>query len=214
MYKKGDYMKRLLLLVTLISIVSINWRAQETTIEGNLKQTVNFYGKLITYQGKEYKVDNISINGKYKQIAMYDKPRQHPKPTLNPTTNQKEIVLKVNPKNNFITSKIDLSEIGEMHIPKPNITWVYQKEGNRRRLEYIEVTIISKNKKKTKNSYLLGRKTKVRCDEVNVAGPVEKIVPLSAINKLIIEGYSLRDNIDAKSQNNNTRMKKQKNNEE
>lgn len=211
-YKKGDYMKRLLfLLVTLISIVCINWRTAETTIEGNLKQTVNFYGRLITHQGKEYKVDNISISGKYKQIAMYDKPRQYPKPTLNPTTNQREIVLKLNPKNNFITSKIDLSEIGEIRVPKPNIIWVYQREGRGRRLEYIEITIISKNKKKTKNSYLLERTTKVRCDEVNVAGPVEKIVPLSAINKLIIEGYSLRDNIDTKSQN-NTRMKKQKNN--
>jgi len=206
-------MKRLFLLGTLIGITSINWRTPETTIEGNLKQTVNFYGKLVTYQGKEYKVDNISIDGKYKQIAMYDKPRQHSKPVLNPTTNQKEILLTGNPKDDLITSKIDLSEIGEIQVPKPTITWIYQKEGKGRRLEFIEVTIISKGKKKTKNSYLLGRKTKVRCDEVNVSGPVEKIVPLPAINKLIIEGYSLRDNIDTQSQKNSTRMKKQKDKE-
>jgi len=205
--------KLLFLFVTLMSILCINWRAQETTLEGNFKQTVNFYGKLITHQAKEYRVDNISINEKYKQIPMYDKPRKHPKPALNPKTNQKEIVLKVNPKNNFITSKIDLNEVSEIHVPKPNITWIYQKEGKQRRLEYIEIVVISRNKKKTKNSYLVGRKTKVRCNEVNSAGPVEKIVPISAINRLIIEGYSLRDNMDTKPQKNKTLITKRKDNQ-
>lgn len=196
--------KQLFLFVTLIGTLCINWRAPETTLEGNFKQTVNFYGKLTTYQAKEYRVDNISFNRKYKQIPMYDKPLKHPKPILNAKTNQKEITLNVNPKNNFITSKIDLNEVSEIHVPKPNITWVYQKEGKQRRLEYIEITVISKNKKKTKNSYLVDRKTKVRCNEVNSAGPVEKIVPIPAINRLIIEGYSLRDNMDNKSQKNKT----------
>ena len=206
-------MKKLFFLfVTLISILCINWRSPETTVEGNFKQTVNFYGKLITHQAKEYRVDNISINRKYKQIPMYDNPRKHPKLILNAKTNQKEIILNVNPKNNFITSKIDLNEVSEIHVPKPNITWTYQKEGKKRRLEYIEITVISKNKKKTKNSYLVDRKTKLRCNEINSAGPVEKIVPISAINRLIIGGYSLRDNMDTKSQKNKTYTTKQKNN--
>jgi len=203
--------KILFLFLTLISVLCINWGAPETTLDGNFKQTVNFYGKLITYQAKEYKVDNISFSGKYKQIPMYDKPRKYPKITLNTRTNQKEIKLHVNPKNNFITSKIDLNEVSEIHVPKPNITWIYQKEGKHRRLEYIEITVISKNKKKTKNSYLISHKTKVQCTEINSAGPVEKIVPISAINRLIIEGYSLRDNIDTSSQKNTTHTKKQEN---
>jgi len=206
-------MKKLLFLfVTLIGVLSINWRAPETTLEENFKQTVNFYGKLITYQAKEYKVNNISFNGKYKKIPMYDKPRKYSKLILNSKTNQKEIVLNVNPKNNFIMSKIDLNEVSEIHVPKPNITWIYQKEGKQRHLEYIEIIVISKNKKKTKNSYLVSRKTKVRCNEINSAGPVEKIVPIFAINRLIIEGYSLRDNMDTKSQKNKTHTTKQEDN--
>lgn len=202
-------MKKLFFLfVTLTSILCVNWRSPEVSLEGNFKQTVNFYGKLITYQAKEYKINNISFDGKYKQIPMYDKPYKYSKPTLNTKTNQKEIVLKVNPKNSFITSKIDLNEVSEIHVPKPNITWVYQKEGKQRRLEYIEITVISKNKKKTKNSYLVDHKTKVRCSEVNSAGAVEKIVPISAINRLIIEGYSLRDNMDTKLQKNKTHSTK------
>jgi len=39
---------------------------------------------------------------------------------------------------------------------------------------------------------------------------VEKIVPISAINRLIIEGYSLRDNMDTNLQKNKTHSTKQK----
>jgi len=205
--------KVLFLFVTLVSILCVNWRAPETTLEGNFKQTVNFYGTLITYQDKKYKVDNISVNRKYKQIPMYDKPRKHPKSTLNTKINRKEIILNINPKNNFITSKIDLNEVSEIHVPKPNTIWVYQKEGKQRRLEYIEIIVISRNKKKTKNSYLVDHKTKVRCNEINSAGPVEKIVPISAINRLIIEGYSLRD-MDTKVTKSKTHTTKQKDDKE
>jgi len=202
-------MKRLtLLMITAVSILCINWGTPETTVSGNLKQAVNFYGKLFTYQGEEYNVENISIDGKYKQIAMYDKPQQHPNPTINSETKQKEIILKVNPKNNFITSKLDLSEIAEIQVPKPNTIWVYQKEGRSRRLEFIEVIIVSNNSKKTKNSYLLNSNAKIQCDGIS-GGPIEKTIPPSAIKKLIIEGYSLRDNTN--NQSKNVSRKKQKN---
>ena len=48
------------------------------------------------------------------------------------------------------------------------------------------------SKSGTKHPYLLERKTKVYCDEIDTAGPVEKVVPLPAIKSLIIDGYSFR----------------------
>jgi hypothetical protein len=192
-------MKRVtFLIITAISILCLNFNTPEPTIGGNIKQAVNFYGTLFTHQGEEYKVDNISIDGKYKQITMYDTPRQPSKPVLNPETKQKEIILKVNPKNNFITSKLDLNEIAEIQVPNPTILWVYKKNGKGRRLEFLEVTIVSNNNKKTKNSYLLSSDTKIQCDGIN-AGSIEKTIPPSAIKKLVIEGYSLRDAMETKS---------------
>lgn len=186
-------MKRIVLstIIILSAITFINWRTPETTVEGNQKHKVNFSGKLITHQGEEYVVDNISIEGKYKQITTYDKPVKHAKAVYNAESKRREIQLDFNPKTDLTATKIDLSEIKELQVPEPNTIWIYQKKKKHRKIKFTEVTIISKSN--TKRSYLLERKTKIYCDEIDEAGPFEKVVPLPAIDRLIIEGYSFRD---------------------
>jgi hypothetical protein len=187
-------MKMIYTLVLISALLSINtthcWGSSQSNIAGDLKHDVNFYGKLITQQGQEYSVNNISIQGKYKQIVMYDKPIKHAEPALNSETKQLEIKLDVNPSTDLSNAGIDLSEVSEIIVPSPNTIWFYQKKDRQQKLEFIEVDVISKSN--TKRSYLLERKTRINCDEIDAAGPQEKNVPLSALDKLIIEGYSAK----------------------
>lgn len=182
------------LLVIISALLPTNiiyaWGSSGSNVAGSLKQDVNFYGKLITQQGQEYIVNNISIQGKYKQIIMYDKPIKHEDAVLNTETKQLEIKLDVNPTTDLSNAGIDLSEISEIVVPSPNTIWFYQKKERQQKAEFIEVDVVSKSN--TKRSYLLERKTRINCDEIDTAGPQEKNVPLSALDKLIIEGYSAK----------------------
>ena len=178
-------------LLLIINVLLSSNITQATSFGSNtskeLKQPVNFSGKLTTHQGQEYVVDNISINNLYKQIPMYDKPSAQIESTSNKDTKQREIKLETDPADDI--TKIDLSEVSKIQVPSPEIIWYYPTKG--RRLEFIEVVVITKSN--TKRSYLLDPKTPIYCDEVDAAGPQEKIVRLPALKILSIEGYTYRD---------------------
>jgi hypothetical protein len=157
----------------------------------DIKQPVNFSGKVTTHQGQEYVVDNISINGMYKKIPMYAKPTTHAEPILNPTTKHLEIKLNDNPTTDFAKGAENLEDIKEIDVPTPDTVWYYQAKEHQQKIEYIEVIVITKSN--TKSSYLLERKTPVYCDGIDAAGPQEKIIPLVALKTLTIEGYTYRD---------------------
>jgi hypothetical protein len=180
----------LIFISALLHISPTHCWGSKSNIDGDLKQDVNFSGRLITKQGQEYIVNNISIQGKYKQIVMYDKPLKHADPILNSETKQLEIKLDVNPSTDLSESKIDLSEVSEVTVPSPDTIWFYQKKERQQKLEFIEVDVTTKSN--TKRAYLLERKTRISCDEIDTAGPQEKVVPLAALDKLIIEGYSAK----------------------
>jgi hypothetical protein len=163
------------------------WGSSKSNIAGDNKQDVNFSGKLVTQQGQEYIVNNISIEGKYKQIVMYDTPIKHADPVMNSETKQSEIKLDVNPTD-LSDTKIDLSEVSKISVPSPNTVWVYQKKERSQRLEFIEIVVTTSKER----SYLMERKTKIYCDEIDPAGPQEKRVPLAALDTLTIEGYSAK----------------------
>ena len=178
-------------LVLIISLLLSSNVIQATSFGSNtskdLKQPVNFSGKISTHQGQEYIVDNISINNLCKQIPMYDKPSTQIESTINKDTQQKEMILEADPAGDI--TKIDLNEINKIQVPSPDIIWYYPTKG--RRLEFIEVEVITKSN--TKRSYLLDPKTSIYCDEIDAAGPQEKIIRLGALKTLSIEGYTYRD---------------------
>lgn len=175
----------------------VNWTGSETSVSGNHKQTVNFDGILSTHHGKEYPVDNISIEGKTKEIPTYDTPasKENPalyQPQLNPETKRMEVNLDVNPATDFVKAQMDLAEISEIQVLNPDVTWVYQKEKKGRKVEFIEVTFITRSN--TKSSNLVERNKYVNCDGIDPAGPQEKKVPLPAIKRLVIKGFKYREN--------------------
>jgi len=186
-----------LALCCIIAIIVGNWGNTETTLDGDKKQQVNFYGSLLTHQTqKSINIDNISVGGKYKQISMVEKPTISAKSDTENTKTQKnghqEIQLDVDPKTDLVTTKIDLNEVSELQIPNPHTIWTYQKESTYRKIEFLEVIIISNDAQKTKSRYLLEARTKIYCNEINDAGPIHKEVPLGAINILKIDGYKFR----------------------
>lgn len=179
----------LILISSLLATSIIECTSFGSSTTKDLKQPVNFSGKLTTHQGQEYIVDNISVDTKCKKIPMYSKPSNHAEPVLNNETKQQEIKLTTNPADDVGT--IDLDEVSQINVPKPNIIWYYQKKERQPRQEFIEVEVITKSD--TKRSYLLDPKTPIYCDEIDAAGPQEKIVRLLALKTLTIEGYTYRD---------------------
>jgi hypothetical protein len=180
----------LLFIISLIpsTLTYANW---SSTAAKDLKQPVNFSGKITTHQGQDFVVDNISVQGRYEKIPVIDKPVNHAEATLNTDTKQQEIKLDANPNTDFTKTYLDLNEIKEISVQSPNIIWIYQKKERSQKIEFVEIEVITKSD--TKTSYLLEVKTPVYCDAIDSAGPQEKTVPLSAVKTLTIEGYSYRD---------------------
>ena len=189
----------LLLISSLLSANIIKCTSFGSTTAKNLKQPVNFSGKLTTHQGQEYVVDNISIDNKCKQIIMYAKPATHTEPVMNKDSQHLEIKLDDNPATDFVKGTVDFDETAEIQVPSPNTVWYYQKNEHQQKIEYLEVVVTTKSN--TKNYYLLERKTPVYCDGIDTAGPQEKIIPLSALKTLTIEGYTYRDTSKDKKDN-------------
>jgi tmRNA-binding protein len=159
-----------------------NWSEQGSNIDGRKKQAINFTGTLITQQGDEISIENISIGRLYKQIPVYEMPLK----------TEKKLTLDKNPLEGIIT-RIDLAEISELLVPEPEKIWYFQKKERSRKTEYIEITIVSKDTEHTTRHYLIELGRKIICDEVNAAGPIEKDIPLSAVKKLQIKGFTIRD---------------------
>jgi len=102
------------------------------------------------------------------------------------------------PKTSLIQAEVDLAEVGEIKTPYPDEIWTYQKKEKDRKFEFVQVTIISNDAKKTKTDYLVERWKKVYCDRTSAAGPGEQKVPLTAIKSLKINGYKDREQEERK----------------
>ena len=193
-------MKRIsLVIIPCILVFLPAWRSGEPSIQGGGKHRVNFYGKLKTrHTKKTIPVDNISIERKYNQIRVKEKPDKHPKPIpvtnkKGEKTNKREIKLDFDPNAELATTKLDLSEIDRISVPKPDVIWSYQKEAHYGKRKFIEIVVISKGKRKTKARYLIERKARLCWYEINEAGAQEKVVQLPALDYVTIEGYAFRE---------------------
>ncbi len=159
------------------------------------KQKTNFYGTLETQQGNTTNVENISIEGKYKQIPVYERPQDVDKEKITTKKRQKvsieEIPLDIDPSSDLVVTYIDLNEIKEIKVPNAHQQWVYRRDDSKRALYYVEISVISKGGSQT--SYLISRSTKIWCHGISDSGPEEKKVPLPAVKTLTIDGFCVRD---------------------
>jgi hypothetical protein len=204
--KNKKYHKIILLVISLIAVCfhsilisTSNWKSSGSNTTEEDKQLINFYGTLTTHQGQKDAVAHILIEGKHKDIVMYDAPIKHEKEVFNQKTKQNEIKLDENPITDFMHTKIDLNTITMIKVPNPNIVWVYQKEKRYQRMEFVLLEIISKENSIPKK-YLLERKTHISCNALD-NGSQKKEVPLSAIDTLTIEGYSFTLNSKQSQEN-------------
>ncbi|HZW61518.1 MAG TPA: hypothetical protein VFF04_04815 [Candidatus Babeliales bacterium] len=187
-------------------VILANFSAQETTEEGHKKQTVDFFGILTPQSGTAYKVNNIAIGRRHEAIPFFQKTNdllapeeQKPNPCPNAAKNNGKRLLK-NPKDGIIT-KIDLAEVSEIRVPNPDAVWSYQKKKGYRKVEYIEVEIVSNDSAKTTNTYFIDTYRKLTCDKLlNDGRPMEQEVPFSAIKSLKIEGYRHREENEGKKE--------------
>jgi hypothetical protein len=176
-----------------------NWKSTGSSGGNDDEQLINFYGTLTTHQGQKDAVGHILIEGKHKDIIMYDAPVKHAEEVFNQRTKQTEIKLAENPITDFSSAEIDLSSISSIKSTIPNTIWVYQKEKKYQRIEFIMVTVTSKESSVSKN-YLLERKTHISCNTIDNISQKKK-VPLTAIDTLTIEGYSFSIGADQVKKN-------------
>jgi hypothetical protein len=160
-------------------LLCANFGVQDESVTGREKPRINFYGTLTDTAGKKYKVESITISGMYKQVPVYQKPKnKETDPSINIT-------------------RIDFAEVHSIHVPHPNVLLIYN---NR---QYVEITIASKDITKTKDTYIIERSKRVICDQINTAGPIEKDLSFQAVDKLVFEGHKplkQEDKVDNKKE--------------
>lgn len=139
---------------------------------GNEKPPVNFYGKLVDGQGSSYTVENITINGAYKNIPFYKKP---PTPEGEPTSNK---------------TLIDLSEIAELAPRfKDNPLQGLVTLKNRK---FIEVVVTFKDATSGED-FIIEHNRTIFCDIKSGEVSIEKQLTFEAIKSLTISGYRAGD---------------------
>lgn len=171
----------------------------ETNINQHPRQPVNFIGSLSTFQGNHYhNIDNISIDNKYANIMVVDKPSAAllPPAKKNELTGVMEVKLTQDPYKAYTDTHLDLKETKKI-TAIPEVVYVYKPEGKQHGVECIEINVYSNDTQQTVRHHLISRKTKVHFSEINEAGPIEKDAPISAIKELIIKEF--RDQKDTKT---------------
>lgn len=144
-------MKKLLSIPLIVACGLYAWSGKEDA-EG---KNINFYGVLETHEGQTWNIQNIKIGkdrnaAHVKHIIMYDKPKDY-------ISHEKNIVILTNDPVSMTYSEISLNEIDTIEVPNPEVSWIYKKDNGKYGIEYKEVTVTHKDKKK--GSYLveLGR---------------------------------------------------------
>lgn len=178
---------RLASIIAPLSILLLGWGTPESSKEEAMRPSVNFSGTIETHQDEKLMVENITINRRFRQIALYDTPVKHNNPAKNEKTGLMEIKMDQDPKTYYTVTKIDLEETSELQV-NPEPIWYYQESVKSRKNSFVELIVTSNDSKKTKNSYLISESDKIFCDGINEAGPLEKVIPIVAVKKLVITG--------------------------
>lgn len=176
----GTRLTKLCIMVSAF-LICTHFSSQKTSTDGREKPSVNVWGLLTDTTNHSYKVENITIAGRFNDIAVYQKPIR---PDINPDIN---------------TTRLNLCEISEIRIDSPAVL-----QFNKR--DYVEIKVISNDNRKTQNTYIIEKLKKVFCDEVNSAGPIEKELSFLAVNRIQIYGCKKREDEICRSRPNDQRV--------
>lgn len=142
--------------------------SQDSSVAGGEKPLFNFKGTITDREGRSFAAENITISGAYKKIVVYQKPEH----------------FNTSPKNHEV--KIDLAEIQEIKIPRDTLLTFNNQD-------FIELEIISKDTKGTKNTYLIEKNRGIFFDEPNEAGPIGHRISPIAVETITIKNYEKRE---------------------
>ncbi len=153
-------------LIIITGILCIQFSSQNRSTEGKEKPTTNVYGILTDSENQSISVQNITIAGRFNDIAVYKKPTD---PNTNPDINK---------------TVVDLCAVSEIRVPAPKIV-----EFNKRK--YIEITLISNNANPTQNEYIIEYSKKLFCDY----GSLEKELNFTALKRVQIQGCKKQEEL-------------------
>jgi len=145
--------------VVVTFIMCAQFSSQNISTTGKEKPTTNVYGTITDSENQTIAVQNITVAGRFKDIAVYKKPSN---PEINPDINK---------------TLIDLCAIKEIRVAAPKIV-----EFNKRK--YIEIILISADTNPSQNEYIIEYSKKLFCDY----GSLEKELNFTAIKRLQIQG--------------------------
>ncbi|MGC2310077.1 MAG: hypothetical protein WA432_00445 [Candidatus Babeliaceae bacterium] len=136
------------------------------------KPRINFKGQIMRANNKVYEVENITISGLYQQIPVYAVPEDQDTDPAEDTT------------------FLDLAEIAQIFPTKMN-----PREGIHtfKNKEYIEITVVWKDSKKTTDNFIIELTRKILCDTLSEAGQISRQLEFTGLKKLKITGYTYRD---------------------
>lgn len=202
MRKKGVRMKQVYVGVVLLALhggMLCAW-GSESTSRVERKQKMNFFGSVETKEGNVFEIENITVDGNYRQIPVYEKPHPSEKQkraveyAIDEQLAANEILLKRDPSCELAVTYLDLNEIREIQAATcDKYVWVYRRDRSHRRRDYIAIVVIPRDESDDKVSYIIERKTKVYCHGIKNSGPEEMQIPICNIKKLSISGYCMRD---------------------
>lgn len=188
--------KKSLGLITLIVIFCLQFSAQDSSVAGREKPPINIYGTLIDSDEDTYTVENITINGQYKQVSFYKQPER--------TT--------TNPRKH--TTRIDLTELKVITVPRklnPDSKTQEPIIASYNNKEYIQVQLMYEDG--SQQLYIIERSSLVRCDEKIGQRIQEKDLSFEAISQIKITGYKEQSMQKDENTNNNlqtTQLKKRR----
>lgn len=201
--------RNILLLLVTVQISSLSgWAGQEGTSDIERKQKVNFFGTITTQQGNTLEIENLSINNRYQQILMYEKPMDVQVSTKAQSddsggTVKKEVRLSSNPKDSALKDWIDLDQVIKIEVINPNEIWFYQKKDKSRKIYFIEVAVTKKNgsiksllmklENEPESDQSSADRDQIKFHQVSDNKTEKMSLPLLGLKSLTIKGFCSRD---------------------
>lgn len=177
--------KNLTIFMAAVTIIILaNWSSNQPL------DTVEFEGVLKTQLGNIENVTHITIGDgkKVKQIPVYEAGQSLSRLEGQVKNKEGDIILATDPKN--VTTFIDLDAIKEVHVLSPNQKFVYQKNEQFHKEEYITIEVTAKGTSEQKTIYLVNYNLEIYCNKVNgVDIGAEQKALLRGIDSLKITGY-------------------------
>jgi hypothetical protein len=194
MCKEYIFLINLILFLTNCGLYS--WSSPEVSMGHYMVPKVNLYGSISTHQGNVWEnSQNITIDGKCKQIQMFFKPELLPSKNINTQTNKEEYTLQDDP-NQYAQVKIDLEEVASIEaVPQLLYLYVGPKGNKNYPTQYVELIITLKDTKIKPYNCLVPESVKLTWDQKSNVGPVNSSIQIGSLKKLIFFGATTAEDL-------------------